>query len=71
MPTIDTERFRLRHFVERLVDDGECEVRDRAVDLIDVAAALDGNPRAVLFKAAGPERAELVGNVMGSDCEPA
>ena len=35
-------------------------------DAFDVAAALDGNPRAVLFKAAGPERAELVGNVMGS-----
>src|SRR5579864_1122191 len=66
MPTIDTERFRLRHFVQRLVDIGECEVRDAPVDLIDVAAALDGNPRAVLFKAAGPERAELVGNVMGS-----
>ena len=29
-------------------------------------AALDGNPRAVHFKAAGPEKAELVGNVMGS-----
>ncbi len=66
MPTIDTERFRLRHFVQRLVDDGECEVRSEPVDLIDVAAALDGNPRAVLFKAAGPERVELVGNVMGS-----
>ena len=29
-------------------------------------ASLDGNPRAVHFKAAGPEKAELVGNVMGS-----
>jgi 2,5-furandicarboxylate decarboxylase 1 len=66
MPTIDTERFRLRNFVEKLVDIGECEVRDKPIDLIDVAAVLDGNPRAVLFKAAGPERAELVGNVMGS-----
>ena len=66
MPTIDTERFRLRNFVEQLVDSGECEVREKPVDLVDVAAALDGNPRAVLFKAAGPEKAELVGNVMGS-----
>jgi UbiD family decarboxylase len=31
-----------------------------------VAGVLDGNPRAVLFTAAGPEKAELVGNVMGS-----
>jgi 2,5-furandicarboxylate decarboxylase 1 len=66
MPTIDTERFRLRNFVQRLVDCGECEVRHEPIDLIDVGAILDGNPRAVLFKAAGPEHAELVGNVMGS-----
>lgn len=66
MPTIDTERFRLRNFVEKLVDMGECEVRDEPIDLVDVAGVLDGNPRAVLFKSAGPERAELVGNVMGS-----
>jgi 2,5-furandicarboxylate decarboxylase 1 len=66
MPAIDTERFRLRNFVEKLIDLGECEVRDDATDLIDVAGVLDGNPRAVLFRAAGPEKSELVGNVMGS-----
>ena len=66
MPTIDTERFRLRNFVEYLIETGECEVREKPVDLVDIAAALEGNPRAVLFKAAGPENAELVGNVMGS-----
>jgi UbiD family decarboxylase len=63
---VDTERFRLRSFVERLVDLGECEVHDRPIDLVDVAAVLDGNPRATLFTAAGPERAALVGNVVGS-----
>ena len=63
---IDTERFRLRGFVEKLVELGECEVRATPIDLIDVGSALDGNPHAVHFKAAGPERAELVGNVMGS-----
>jgi UbiD family decarboxylase len=62
----DTDRFRLRRFVERLVQAGECEVREQATDLVDVAAVLDGNPRATHFRAAGPERAELVGNVMGS-----
>ncbi len=66
MPTIDTERFRLRNFVEHLVDTGECEVHDKPIELADVAGVLEGNPRAVLFKAAGPEKAELVGNVMGS-----
>src|SRR6202158_1660086 len=66
MPTIDTERFRLRNFVDKLVEAGECEVHNAPIDLIDVGGILDGNPRAVLFKAAGPEKAELVGNVMAS-----
>jgi 2,5-furandicarboxylate decarboxylase 1 len=63
---IDTERFRLRNFVQQLTDAGECEVHDAPIELFDVAAVLDGNPRAVHFKSVGPERAELVGNVMGS-----
>src|ERR1700689_236873 len=66
MPAIDTERFRLRNFVEKLVELGECEVHNAPIDLIDVGSVLDGNPRAVLFKAAGPEKAEMVGNVMAS-----
>src|SRR5919202_1124136 len=65
-PSADTERFRLRRFVERLVDLGECEVHDKPIDLVDVAAVLDGNPRAVHFTCVGPEKAELTGNVMGS-----
>src|ERR1700733_7951528 len=66
MPAIDTERFRLRSFVEKLVDLGECDVRNEPIDLVDLAAVLDGNPRAVHFKSAGPDQAELVGNVMAS-----
>jgi UbiD family decarboxylase len=66
MPTVDTERFRLRNFIDRLVENGECEVRDKPIDLLDVGSVLEGNPKAVLFKAAGPEKAQLVGNVMAS-----
>src|SRR4029078_4362049 len=62
----DTERFRLRRYVERLVQLGECEVHDQPIDLIDVGAVLDGNPRATWVKAVAPEKAELIGNVMGS-----
>src|SRR5262249_62101321 len=62
----DTEKFRLRAFVERLVQQGECVVHDAPIDLIDIAPMLDGNPKAVWFRAVGPERAELVGNVMGA-----
>jgi 2,5-furandicarboxylate decarboxylase 1 len=62
----DTEKFRLRHFVEKLVQEGECIVHDAPIDLIDVAAVLDCNPSAVWFRAVGPEQTELVGNVMGT-----
>ena len=54
MTAVDTERFRLRRFVERLVQLGECEIHDKPIDLVDVAAVLEGNPRAVWFKAVGP-----------------
>ena len=61
----ELDRFRLRHFVEGLAAD-ECETRNEPVDLADIAEIFEGNPRAVLFRAAGPERQELVGNVAGS-----
>ena len=63
---IDVERYRLRNFVDKLIQEGEVEIHDQPVALADVAAHLDGNPKAVLFRNAGPEGAELVGNVMGS-----
>ena len=47
MPTVDTERFRLRNFVDKLVDSGECDVHDRPIDLIEVGGVLEGNPKAV------------------------
>ena len=62
----DTDRFRLRAFVDLLDRAGALERHREPVDLIDIAARLDGNPKAVLFEAAGPEKARLVGNVMGS-----
>ena len=66
MPRPDTEKFRLRAFVERLVQQGACVVHDEPIDLVDVAGVLDGNPKAVWFRNVGPERTELVGNVMGA-----
>ena len=65
-PAADLERFRLRGFAERLVETGEAELYEDPIDLIDIAAVLDGNPRAVWFTDAGPEGAELVGGVNGS-----
>src|SRR6185437_10302492 len=63
---IDTEAFRLRRFVEELVQAGECETIDQPTDLLDIGSKLDCNPKAAWFRAAGPERANVVGNVMGS-----
>jgi hypothetical protein len=60
--TADVERFRLRNFVDKLEQSGELNVMADPVDLADIAAGLDGNPKAVLFRKAGPEQAELVGN---------
>src|SRR5215831_8734001 len=64
--TDDLDRFRLRRFIEGLAGTDELERRDGPVDLADIAQILDGNPRAVHFLAAGPERQELVGNVVSS-----
>jgi hypothetical protein len=61
---VDFDRFRLRRFVESLGD--ELETVNAPTDLADVAAILEGNPKAVLFRSVGPERAELAGNVAGS-----
>jgi UbiD family decarboxylase len=62
----ELDRFRLRGFVESLADGDELETVREPVDLADVAGVLEGNPKAVLFRAVGPERHELVGNVTGS-----
>jgi 2,5-furandicarboxylate decarboxylase 1 len=63
--TADLDRFRLRGFVESLPSD-ELETREAHLDLADIAAALEDNPKAVMFGAVGPERHQLVGNVTGS-----
>jgi UbiD family decarboxylase len=61
----NTETFRLRSFIESLGED-ELEVIDAPHALGDLAPGFDGNPKAVLFTCAGPEKAEIVGNVTGS-----
>ena len=63
---IDTDQFRLRRFIERLANTEELETRADAVPLADIAAALEGNPRAVHFHKAGPQGQEMVGGVCAS-----
>jgi UbiD family decarboxylase len=61
---IDLDEFRLRRFVALLEKAGELEIRNDPLDLIDIARNLDGNPKSVLFRQVGPEKTELVGNVL-------
>ena len=63
---IDMEKFRLRHFVERLIDMGQVEVHDEPVPLSDLSLIIEASPKAVLFRKAGPEQVEIVGGVAGS-----
>jgi 2,5-furandicarboxylate decarboxylase 1 len=60
------DQFRLRTFVNSLLEAGEAIVIDDAVPLAAVAARLENEPRAILFRNIGDKGEELVGNVMGS-----
>ncbi|HEY6259684.1 MAG TPA: UbiD family decarboxylase [Xanthobacteraceae bacterium] len=62
---VDFDRFRLRRFVEGLAAIGELETRP-GTKLAHVAGALEANPKAVLFEAAGREGHPLVGNALAS-----
>ncbi|MGH7035896.1 MAG: hypothetical protein ACREFL_19375, partial [Stellaceae bacterium] len=66
MSKIDTEKFRLRRFVDRLMDMGEVEVHEEPVPLTGLSPIIEGTDKAVLFKKAGSEQTELVAKTAGS-----
>ncbi|WP_420225030.1 hypothetical protein [Pigmentiphaga litoralis] len=59
----DMERFRLKRFLESLGDD-ELDHRADPIPLTEIAAVLEGNPRAVWFDAPGGETTSLCGSVV-------
>ena len=63
---IDMDKFRLRRFVERLVDMGEMEVVNQPVSLVKMSEMIEGNKNALLFKNAGPEGHEIAAKVIGN-----
>jgi 2,5-furandicarboxylate decarboxylase 1 len=63
---IDLEKFRLRTFVDRLIDMGEVEIHDEPVPLTGLGEMIERTQKAVLFKSAGPERSEIVAKTAGS-----
>lgn len=62
----DFDKFRLRKFVDRLINIDEVEVQGKPVTMAQLSGYIEGTPKASLFRQAGPERLEVVGNVMGS-----
>jgi 2,5-furandicarboxylate decarboxylase 1 len=63
---IDTEKYRLRRFVEHLIELGEVEVHDEPVPLTRLSSIIETTSKAVLFKQAGPEHVELVAKTAGN-----
>src|SRR5262249_11123961 len=63
---IDLDKYRLRRFVERLIDMGDVEIHDEPVALTSLGTIVERTEKAVLFKKAGPEGAEIVAKAAGS-----
>src|SRR6202051_4586218 len=64
--TIDFDKYRLRSFVERLIELGEVEIHERPVPLTALSPIIERTDKAVLFKKAGPEQVELVAKTAGN-----
>jgi 2,5-furandicarboxylate decarboxylase 1 len=62
----DMEKYRLRRFVDRLIDMGEVDVHDEPVPLTGLSAIIEASERAQLFRKAGPEQVELVAKTAGN-----
>ena len=63
---INLEKYRLRRFVERLVDMDEVEIHDEPVPLTGLGTIIEKTEKAVLFKSVGPEKAEMVAKTAAS-----
>lgn len=64
--SFDTEKFRLRRFVEHLAALGEVEQHETPVALGALAAQIEDSPKVAHFRAVGPERFEMVAGVNAS-----
>jgi 2,5-furandicarboxylate decarboxylase 1 len=63
---IDTEKFRLRRFVDRLIEMNEVEIHEEPVALTGLSPIIEKSDKAVLFTKAGPEQVEVVAKTAGS-----
>jgi len=63
---VDLDKFRLRCFVEKLIEIGEMEVHEEAVSLAELSAVIESSPKAKYFRRVGAEQYEMVAAVSGS-----
>src|SRR5574342_363282 len=63
---MDMNKFRLRSFVNRLIELGEVEIHDEPVPLSELSRIIEASHKATLFRKAGPEQVEVVAAVCGS-----
>lgn len=63
---IDLDKYRLRRFVDRLIDMGEVEIHEEPVPLTALSSIIETTEKALLFKRAGPEGAEIVAKTAGN-----
>src|SRR5689334_5997117 len=63
---VDLDKFRLRRFVERLIDLGEVEIHDEPVPLTRLSEIIESSDKALLFRNAGPERLEIAAKTGGN-----
>src|SRR5262250_244987 len=63
---LNFDKYRLRRFVDRLIELGEVDVHHEAVPLTDLSHIIEHTDKAVLFKTAGPERVEMAAKTAGN-----
>lgn len=63
---VDVEAFRIRRFVDRLIELGECDVHDGPLAMIDVSREVESNGRAKLFRNVGPQRFQMTSGIGGN-----
>src|SRR5258706_10440169 len=63
---INMEKYRLRRFVDRLIEMGEVEIHEEPVPLTGLGAIIERTEKAVLFKSTGPEKVEMVAKTAAS-----
>ena len=61
----DPEKFKLRRFVDQLIELGDVEIHDNALPLTKLSEIIEIIPKAVLFKKAGPEKFEIIAKALG------